>query len=104
MKASPVRPGDYIVRRHDIAAIWVAFFSRRQRRCRQEFFAEINLLGALSACPDGDCGSSGVPCGANEAPVHPLLVEVFAPAEGALEGWESPGVAPYQGNHGLPTG
>ena len=44
-----------------------------------------------------------MPCGANEAAVYPLLVEVFAPAEGALEGWESPGVAPYQGNHGLPT-
>ncbi|MEZ5476897.1 MAG: DUF1989 domain-containing protein [Thiolinea sp.] len=35
MKASPVRPGDFI-----------------------EFFAEIDLLGALSACPGGDCGSS----------------------------------------------
>jgi uncharacterized protein YcgI (DUF1989 family) len=35
MKASPVRPGDFI-----------------------EFFAEINLLGALSACPGGDCSSS----------------------------------------------
>jgi len=34
MKASPVRPGDYI-----------------------EFFAEIDLLGALSTCPGGDCGS-----------------------------------------------
>ena len=34
MKASPVRPGDYL-----------------------EFFAEIDLLGALSACPGGDCGS-----------------------------------------------
>ena len=30
MKASPVRPGDYL-----------------------EFFAEIDLLGALSACPGG---------------------------------------------------
>ena len=35
MKASPVRPGDFI-----------------------EFFAEIDLLGALSACPGGDCGST----------------------------------------------
>ncbi len=35
MKASPVRPGDYI-----------------------EFFAEIDLTCALSACPGGDCGSS----------------------------------------------
>ena len=42
MKASPVRPGDFI-----------------------EFFAEIDLLGALSACPGGDCGathSSEWPC------------------------------------------
>ena len=35
MKASPVRPGDFI-----------------------EFFAEIDLLVALSACPAGDCGAS----------------------------------------------
>jgi uncharacterized protein len=35
MKASPVRPGDFI-----------------------EFFAEIDLLAALSACPGGDCGDS----------------------------------------------
>ena len=34
MKSSPVRPGDYL-----------------------EFFAETDLLGALSACPGGDCGS-----------------------------------------------
>jgi hypothetical protein len=34
MKASPVRPGDFI-----------------------EFFAEIDLLVALSACPGGDCGA-----------------------------------------------
>ena len=62
MKASPVRPGDYI-----------------------EFMAEIDLLGALSACPGGDCSathSSAV------AQCHPLLIEVFAPTEGALEGWE----------------
>ena len=62
MKASPVRPGDYI-----------------------EFMAEIDLLGALSACPGGDCSathSSAV------AQCYPLLIEVFAPTEGALEGWE----------------
>ena len=34
MKASPVRPGDFI-----------------------EFFAEIDLIGALSTCPGGDCGA-----------------------------------------------
>ena len=35
MKASPVRPGDFI-----------------------EFFAEMDLLGALSACPGGDCSAT----------------------------------------------
>ena len=53
MKASPVRPGDYL-----------------------EFFAEIDLLGALSACPGGDCSSEH---SSDVARCHPLLVEVFAP-------------------------
>ena len=53
MKASPVRPGDYI-----------------------EFFAEIDLLGALSACPDGDCSSKH---SSDAASCYPLLIEVFAP-------------------------
>ena len=47
MKASPVRPGDYI-----------------------EFFAEIDLLGALSACPGGDCSSEH---SSDEAACYPLL-------------------------------
>jgi hypothetical protein len=75
MKASPVRPGDYL-----------------------EFFAEIDLLGGLSACPGGDCSlvhsSDTVQC-------HPLLVEVFAPAPGALSGWSSPPVNGYDRSHGL---
>lgn len=53
MKASPVRPGDYL-----------------------EFFAEIDLLGALSACPGGDCSSEH---SSDQAACHPLLVEVFRP-------------------------
>ncbi|MFT6914461.1 MAG: hypothetical protein ACJAWL_000757 [Motiliproteus sp.] len=74
MKASPVRPGDFI-----------------------EFFAEIDLLGALSTCPGGDCGSSH----SNDATrCYPLLVQVFAPAEGALEGWTPPGLNGYGGKHG----
>ena len=75
MKASPVRPGDHL-----------------------EFFAEIDLIGALSACPGGDCGdvhSSDV------AVCHPLLVELFAPEDGALEGWVSPPVNGYDRSHGL---
>ena len=74
MKASPVRPGDYL-----------------------EFFAEIDLLGSLSACPGGDCSSEH---SSDVAACHPLLVEVFAPPSGALEGWESPAVNGYDRSHG----
>ena len=75
MKASPVRAGDYL-----------------------EFFAEIDLLGALSACPGGDCSdehsSDGAAC-------YPLLVEVFEPVAGALQGWRSPAANGYDGGHGV---
>jgi uncharacterized protein YcgI (DUF1989 family) len=74
MKASPVRPGDYI-----------------------EFFAEIDLLGALSACPGGDCSSTH---SSDVAACHPLLVETFAPANGALAGWKSPPPSGYDRSHG----
>ena len=74
MKASPVRPGDYL-----------------------EFFAEIDLLGALSACPGGDCSSEH---SSDTAACYPLLVEVFAPDTGALAGWSSPGLNGYDRSHG----
>ncbi|WP_137699687.1 urea carboxylase-associated family protein [Marimonas lutisalis] len=74
MKASPVRPSDYL-----------------------EFFAEIDLLGALSACPGGDCSSEH---SSDTAACYPLLVEVFAPPEGALADWESPSVNGYDRSHG----
>ncbi|MGR3760428.1 urea carboxylase-associated family protein [Roseobacteraceae bacterium NS-SX3] len=74
MKASPVRPGDYL-----------------------EFFAEIPLLGALSACPGGDCSAEHT---SDAADCYPLLVEVFAPAEGVLEGWQSPAPNGYDRSHG----
>ena len=74
MKASPVRPGDYI-----------------------EFFAEIDLLGALSACPGGDCGSSNSDDSAN---CYPLKVEIFEPAKGSLQGWKSPERSGYSRTHG----
>jgi uncharacterized protein YcgI (DUF1989 family) len=73
MKASPVRPGDFI-----------------------EFFAEIDLIGALSACPGGDCAGHS----SDEAPCHPLKVEIFRPREGALAGWRSPPVSAYGGEGG----
>jgi len=69
MKASPVRPGDFI-----------------------EFFAEIDLIGALSTCPGGDCGAG---ISSDEARCHPLKVEIFRPREGALSGWRSPAVSDY---------
>jgi len=74
MKASPVRPGDYL-----------------------EFFAEIDLLGGLSACPGGDCSAQH---SSDTATCHPLLVEVFAPAPGALDGWSVPALNGYDGTHG----
>lgn len=74
MKASPVRPGDYL-----------------------EFFAEIDLLGVLSACPGGDCSAEH---SSDVAACFPLLVEVFAPAGGALAGWTSPLPSTYDRSHG----
>ncbi|TMI98805.1 MAG: DUF1989 domain-containing protein [Alphaproteobacteria bacterium] len=51
MKASPVRVGDFI-----------------------EFFAEMDLLCALSACPGGDCGATH---SSDVARCWPLTVEVW---------------------------
>lgn len=75
MKASPVRPGDYL-----------------------EFFAEIDLLGALSACPGGDCSSEH---SSDTAACYPMLVEVFAPEAGALGDWKPPAVNGYDRSHGI---
>ena len=75
MKASPVRPGDFL-----------------------ELFAEIDLLGALSACPGGDCRASH---SSDAAACHPLKVEILRPAPGALDGWTSPSRNGYAGHHGL---
>lgn len=75
MKASPVRPGDFI-----------------------EFFAEIELLGALSACPGGDCGSTH---SSDAAQCYPLKVEVFRADPALLAGWASPPRNPYAAGHGL---
>ncbi|CAM3118330.1 DUF1989 domain-containing protein [Paracoccus nototheniae] len=71
MKASPVRPGDYL-----------------------EFRAEIDLLGALSACPGGDCGGQH---SSDVAACHPLLVQVFRPV---VAGHEVPPVNAYDRSHG----
>jgi hypothetical protein len=78
MKASPVRPGDYI-----------------------ELFAEIDLLGALSACPGGDCSTEH---SSDAAACYPLMIEVFAPAAGALGDWRSPTINGYDRSHGRERG
>jgi uncharacterized protein len=75
MKASPVRPGDYL-----------------------ELFAEIDLLGALSACPGGDCGAEH---SSDAAACFPLRVAIYRPQAGALNDWEPPTVSAY-GGHGRP--
>ncbi len=74
MKASPVRPGDYL-----------------------EFFAEIDLLGCMSACPGGDCSAEH---SSDTAACHPMIVEIYKPA--ALPtGWTPPAVNGYDRTHGL---
>ena len=75
MKASPVRPGDHL-----------------------DFFADIDLLGGLSACPGGDCSAEH---SSDTAACHPLLVEVFRPAAGALADWQPPAPNGYDRSHGL---
>jgi uncharacterized protein YcgI (DUF1989 family) len=75
MKASPVRPGDFI-----------------------EFFAEIDLLAALSACPGGDCSTSH---SSDAAKCYPLKVEIYRPREGALQGWQPPDRSSYSRSHGM---
>jgi uncharacterized protein YcgI (DUF1989 family) len=75
MKASPARPGDFI-----------------------EFFAEIDLIGALSTCPGGDCGADH---SSDLAKCYPLAVEIYRPREAALNGWQSPPISAYSRNHGV---
>ena len=74
MKASPVRPGDFL-----------------------ELFAEIDLLGAISACPGGDCGQTH---SSDVAVCHPLKVEIYEADPAALAGWHSPSRNSYGRSHG----
>ena len=75
MKASPVRPGDFL-----------------------EFFAETDLLGALSACPGGDCSAEH---SSDAARCHPLQVEILRPDPAALSGWQRPEPNGYDRSHGV---
>jgi uncharacterized protein len=80
MKASPARPGDFF-----------------------EFFAEIDLLVALSTCPAGDLS---IPLWGPDArdPLEvcrPIAVEVYRPAPELLANWQQPSHPTYQGMHGI---
>jgi uncharacterized protein YcgI (DUF1989 family) len=74
MKASPVRPGDYL-----------------------ELFAEIDLLGCLSACPGGDCSTVH---SSDAAACFPLQVDILKPTS-APQGWLSPEASSYDRSHGM---
>ena len=73
MKASPVRPGDFL-----------------------EFFAEMDLLGCLSACPGGDCSAAH---SSDAAPCFPLAVEIYRPSRHP-EGWHPSRPSGYDRTHG----
>ncbi|MBD3895752.1 DUF1989 domain-containing protein [Halomonas sp. ML-15] len=80
MKACPAREGDYI-----------------------EFFAEIDLLCALSCCPGGDLSLDlwGPDAKDPLSTCQPIGVEVFRLAPERLSGWAPPNYAPYRGGHGM---
>ncbi len=75
MKSSPVRPGDYL-----------------------EFFAETDLLGALSACPGGDCGSEH---SSDVAKCYPLKVSIWDVDKKFLTGINPSTSSNYNRNHGI---
>ena len=75
MKSSPVRPGDYL-----------------------EFFAETDLLGVLSACPGGDCGSGH---SSDVAKCYPLKVSIWSVEREYLDGLKISKISSYNRNHGL---
>ncbi len=81
MKPSPARQGDFL-----------------------EFFAEIDLLCAISTCPGGDLSVPlwGPDAGDPLPTCRPLGVEVWQPAPELLVGWQPRAPADYGGNHGMP--
>jgi len=71
-----------------------------------EFFAEIDVLCALSTFPGGDLSKWGWAKNEGEDPMldccRPLMVEVCKITDPKiLEGWESPAPASYKGMHGV---
>jgi uncharacterized protein YcgI (DUF1989 family) len=80
MSASPARQGDYL-----------------------EFFAEIDLLCALSACPGGDLSVDlwGPDAGDPLETCKPLQIEVYDVDADLLDGWSPPSSPDYRGLHGM---
>ena len=80
MKPSPAKRGDFF-----------------------EFFAEIDLLCAISTCPGGDLSVPlwGPDAGDPLPTCRPLGVEVYQPESALLDGWQSPEPSDYRGLHGL---
>jgi uncharacterized protein YcgI (DUF1989 family) len=71
-----------------------------------EFFAEIDLLCALSTCPGGDLSAWGFGEGEEGVDMvdtcRPLGVEVSRiDDQSVLEKWKSPKSPEYKGLHGL---
>ena len=79
-KPSPARAGDFI-----------------------EFFAELDVLAALSVCPHGDMSTPVWGAGAGDGLdiCRPLAIEIWQPAPELLAGWKSPPPSDYSGGHGL---
>ncbi|RHZ56034.1 hypothetical protein CDV55_103038 [Aspergillus turcosus] len=81
METSPAKPGEYF-----------------------EFFAEVDVLCALSACPGGDLSQWGWEEKGEKmgATTRPLGVEVYKLADPKiLDGWKQPESPSYRGLHGL---
>ena len=80
MKACPAKPGDFF-----------------------EFFAEVDLLCALSTCPGGDLSVHLWGPDAQD-PIdvcRPLGVEVYRLDDVLLDGWTQPSTADYSQAHGM---
>jgi uncharacterized protein YcgI (DUF1989 family) len=75
MKSSPVRPGDYL-----------------------EFFAETDLLGVLSTCPGGDCGSEH---SSDNVKCYPLKVSILSVPQDLLKDLATSKISSYSRSHGL---
>ena len=75
MKSSPVRPGDYL-----------------------EFFAETDLLGVLSTCPGGDCGSEH---SSDNVKCYPLKVSIWSVSQDLLKDLSSSKISNYNRSHGI---